>query len=100
MSERRRPLLAIVYGENSAAAMSLSEAALPLCDIAWVVDSSEMTDARMLRLVRKLGQIVDVSGLSDEEAVDAVRTLRPDGIVAYADAHIARASCRSLSSTL
>ncbi len=33
-----------------------------------------------------------MSGLSDKEAVDAVRTLRPDGIVAYADAHIALAS--------
>jgi biotin carboxylase len=92
MSERRRPLLAIVYGENSAAAMSLSEAAAPLCDIAWVIDTSEMADTKLLRLVRKLGQIVDVAGLSDEEAVDAVRTVQPDGIVAYADAHIARAS--------
>jgi biotin carboxylase len=92
MSEPRRPLLAIVYGEGSASAMSLSGSAAALCDIAWVVDSTEMADAKMLRLVRKLGQTVDLAGLSDEEAVRAVRTLQPDGIVAYADAHIARAS--------
>ena len=92
MIERRRRLLAIVYGEGSASAMSLSGAAVSVCDIAWVVDSTEMTDTKMLRLVRKLGHTVDLAGLSDEEAVDAVRALQPDGIVAYADAQIARAS--------
>ena len=35
-------------------------------DIAWVVDSTEMTDNKMLRLVRKLGHTVDLAGLSDE----------------------------------
>lgn len=92
MSEPRRPLLAIVYGDGSASAMSLSGSAASLCDIAWVIDSTEMADAKMLRLLRKLGQTVDLAGLSDEDAVDAVRALQPDGIVAYADAHIARAS--------
>ena len=81
--------MAIVYGEGSASAMSLSGAAVSVCDIAWVVDSTEMTDTKMLRLVRKLGHTVDLAGLSDEAAVDAVRALRPDGIVAYADAQIA-----------
>jgi biotin carboxylase len=84
--------LAIVYGDGSASAMSLSGSAASLCDIAWVIDSTEMADAKMLRLLRKLGQTVDLAGLSDEDAVDAVRALQPDGIVAYADAHIARAS--------
>lgn len=92
MSEPRRRLLAIVYGEGSASAMSLSGSSASLCDIAWVVDSTEIADAKMLRLLRKLGQIVDLAGLSDKEAVDALRALQPDGIVAYADAHIARAS--------
>ena len=91
MTEPRK-LLAIVYGEGSAAPMSLSASAVPLCDIAWVIDSTEMTDPRMLRLVRKLGRTVDLAGLSEEQAVEAVRALQPDGIVAYADAHIARAA--------
>jgi len=92
VSGTRRPLLAVVYGEGSAPAMSLSGSAASVCDIAWVVDSTEMTDPKMLRLVRKLGRTIDLAGLSEEEAVAAVRAAQPDGIVAYADAHIARAS--------
>ena len=46
----------------------------------------------MVRLLRKLGTTIDVAGMSDDEAADALRPLGPDGIVAYADAHIATAS--------
>ena len=72
--------------------MSLSEAASSLCDIAWVVDSSEMEDTSTLRLLRKLGQIIDRAGMSEEEAVHAIRRAEPQGIVAYADAQIGIAS--------
>ena len=88
----QRPTLAIVYGHGSAPAMSLSAAASSVCDIAWVVDASSITDASMLRLLRKLGTIVDIAGLSEEQAATAVKELRPQGIVAYADAQIATAA--------
>lgn len=87
-----RPMLAIVYGEGSAPAMSLSAAASSLCDIAWVVDSTAMRDTSMLRLLRKLGTIVEMAGLSDEQVGAALKELHPDGIVAYADAQIATAA--------
>ena len=82
------PTLAVVYGDGSAPAMSLTAAAAPLCDIAWVVDSSATRDASTLRLLRKLGTVIDLAGLSEQEAAAAVRVQRPDGIVAYADAQI------------
>jgi biotin carboxylase len=88
----QRPTLAIVYGHGSAPAMSLSAAASSVCDIAWVVDASSITDASMLRLLRKLGTIVDIAGLSEEQAATAVKELRPQGIVAYADPQIATAA--------
>ncbi len=87
-----RPTLAIVYGQGSAPAMSLSAAASSVCDIAWVVDATATPDASMLRLLRRLGTIVDIAGLSEEQAATAVKELRPDGIVAYADAQIATAA--------
>jgi biotin carboxylase len=91
MTTVRRPILAIVYGEASVSAMALSAAAADLCDIVWVVDSGQM-GKWLLRLIGKLGTLVDVAGLSAAAAAEAVRLQRPDGIVAYADEHIGRAT--------
>lgn len=88
----RRPVLAIVYGDGSASAMSLSESAASLCDIVWVIDSGVMSNRSMIRLLRKLGKVVDIADLSEADAAAAVRSMQPDGIVAYADAQIATAS--------
>jgi len=72
--------------------MSLSASAAPLCDIVWVIDSHEMNDTSMIRLVRKLGRTIDIADMSEDEAADSLRALHPDGIVAYADPQIATAS--------
>lgn len=87
-----RPVLAIAYGEGSASAMKLSEPAREVCDLVWVVDSSKIDDSTMLRLLRKLGTTIDVAGMSPDEAADAVRPSKPDGVVAYADAQMTLAS--------
>jgi hypothetical protein len=87
-----RPVLAIVYGAGSVSAMKLAGPARDVCDIVWVVDSSEFDDTTMMRLLRKLGTTVDVAGLSPREAADTLRPLQPNGIVAYADPQIALAS--------
>ena len=72
--------------------MALSEAASPLCDIVWVLNSLEMRDTTMIRLLKRLGQVVDVSGHTVAEAAHVLRATHPDGIVAFADAQIALAS--------
>jgi len=81
-----------VFGKGSSSALKLSEAARDVCDLVWVVDSDELDDAVMLRLLGKLGATLDTAGLSDDAAAAALRRMRPDGIVAYADAQIATAS--------
>jgi glutathione synthase/RimK-type ligase-like ATP-grasp enzyme len=88
----RRPVLAIVYGKGASSPFALSENASARCDIVWVVDSVEFDDPLMLRLLRKLGRVLDTAGMSDDEAAEALRTFQPDGITAYADAHMAPAS--------
>ena len=88
----QRPVLAIAYGGQSASALKLSEPARARCDIVWVVDSSTFGDTAMFRLLRKLGTVVDVAGLSEDAAAAALAPLRPDGIVAYADSEMATAS--------
>ncbi len=87
-----RPLLAIVYGDGSTSAMVLAEAAAPVCDIVWVVDSDRTSQKWMLRLVRKLGQTLDIASMSEEEAAAALGLLRPDGIVAYGEVQLETAS--------
>src|SRR5579862_1586084 len=92
MTGNDRPTLAIVFGEGSAPAMSLSAAATSLCDIAWVVDSAATRDASMMRLLRKLGTTVDVAGLSHGEVLAPAQGEGPDGTVAFAHPPIAPAS--------
>ena len=92
MTSSRHPLLAIVHGEGSVSPMKLSASAAALCDIVWVLDSSEPDGASAIRLLRKMGTAVDVAGMSEDEAADALRPLQPDGIAAYADRQLAAAS--------
>lgn len=92
MSTDRRPVLAIVLGEGFGSPIQLSQSAAAICDVIWVVDSSTQTEASTPRLLRKLGTIVDIVGMSQDEAADALRVFRPDGIIAYGDHLIPTAS--------
>ncbi len=62
------------------------------CDLVWVIDSSAVTSEWFLVLLRRLGTTIDIAGMSDDEAADALRPCRPDGIIAYADSLIPTAS--------
>jgi biotin carboxylase len=92
MTASGRPLVAIVHGEGSVSPMKLSASAAALCDVVWVIDSSEPNGTSAIRLLRKLGTAVDVAGMSEDEVAEALRPLQPDGIAAYADQQLAAAS--------
>ena len=92
MTSSPRRVVAIVFGNRSAPAMSLAEAASSLCDIVWVVNSREMSDPTMVRLLKKLGRVVDISDMTPSAAAEVVGSTQPDGIVAFGDAQIATAS--------
>jgi biotin carboxylase len=91
VSSRSRPVLAIVHGEDLGAPLLMAESAAPVCDLAWVIDSSEM-GAWLPRLLRKLGTTIDIAGMSMADAAQALRPVKPDGIVAYGDHLIPTAS--------
>ncbi|MGD0379007.1 MAG: hypothetical protein ABSC30_03380 [Acidimicrobiales bacterium] len=92
MTASTRPLVAIVHGEGSVSPMKLSASAAGLCDVVWVIDSSEPDGTSAIRLLRKLGTVVDVAGMSEDEVAEALRPLHPDGVAAYADKQLAAAS--------
>lgn len=72
--------------------MVLKEAAASVCDLVWLVDTGEENATWNLRFLRKLGQAIDIAGMSMDEAAAALRPLQPDGIVAYSDARMVAAS--------
>jgi hypothetical protein len=84
----RRPALVIAHGEGSVSALVLAAVAEPICDLVWLVDSGEPGGSSMLRVLRRLGTVVDAAGLSEDAVAGALGPLGPEGIVAYADRQI------------
>ncbi len=79
------PRLAFVYHPRSFPTMAIKEAAEGVCELIWVIDSNDPEIGSMARLLGRLGDLVDIAGLSLEEAATAVAGARPDGILALAD---------------
>lgn len=65
--------------------MQLVEAASDLCGIIWLIDESGPDSAFTSRLLKKVGTVVNMAGLSMQETVSLLRTHSPDGLVAYRD---------------
>ena len=79
------PRLAFVYHPRSFPTMAIREAAEGVCELIWVVDTSDPEIGSMARLLGRLGELVDISGMSLEDAAAAVTATRPDGILALAE---------------
>jgi biotin carboxylase len=80
--------LAFVYHPQSFGTFALAKAAQRICDLVWVADTSVPGVSSMSRLLSRLGELVDVGGLSVEEAAAAVAAARPDGILALHDSQL------------
>jgi biotin carboxylase len=68
--------------------LQIAEAASGLCEILWLIDESVPENAFTSRLLRKLGNVVNLAGQSPEETVSVLRGHSPDGVVAYRDEDI------------
>jgi len=84
-SSGRAPTLAVVYHPASFSVFQLTEAARDLCELVWVVDRDVDDTAAAVRVLRKFGTVVDVSGMDAERAAAAVRGVRPAGITTFKD---------------
>jgi biotin carboxylase len=84
-SSSGRPRLAFAYHPRSFGTMAIAEAAEGICELIWIVDTTEPEMGSMSRLLRRLGDVVDVADMSLEQAAAAVAGARPDGILALAD---------------
>jgi biotin carboxylase len=83
---RSRPLVAVGYGLRCVPVMQLAEAAAGLCDLLWMIDTTVAGMAEMADLLNRFGPVIDVGGLSTEEAVKSLAAYDPDGMTTYLDA--------------
>ncbi len=84
-AERELPLLAFAYHPRSFGTMAIAEAAEGNCRLLWIVDTSDPEVGSMARFLRRVGSVVDVTGMELEEAARAVAACKPEAILALAD---------------
>jgi biotin carboxylase len=65
--------------------MAIKEAADGICELIWIVDTTDPEISSMSRLLRRIGDVVDVAGMPLEDAAGAIAASRPHGILALAD---------------
>ncbi|UOE42768.1 ATP-grasp domain-containing protein [Agromyces larvae] len=82
------PTLAYVYHPESFAPLSIIEAAESVCQLVWIVDSSQPAVATLRRLLERFGPVVDAAGRSLAAVAESVRDHAPDGIVSLHDADL------------
>jgi biotin carboxylase len=83
---RTRPLVAVGYGPRCVPVMQLAGAAAGLCDLLWIIDTAMPGIAEMADLLNRFGPVVDIEGMSTEQAVKVLADWEPDGITTYLDA--------------
>lgn len=79
------PRVVLLYDPRSISPMVISEGAAGICRIIWVVDSSDEVMSPLIRLLRRLGDVVDSAGLEPASLASALRPLAPQGIVTQSD---------------
>ena len=89
-SGRDRPLLAVVYDLGAAGAAEILSAARAVCDVVFVCDRGSQYVAERFPAMSEYADVCDVTGLSVEEAVDALAAVRPDGITTFSEGQLAR----------
>jgi hypothetical protein len=78
------PRLAVFLDSASASIMEVYEAARDTCRIVWVVGWSP--DFPSTRVLARFGEVVDVSSLTPEGAIDRLAATQIDGVVVFNDA--------------
>ena len=81
--------LVVPYDAATTSVFAVSEAADDLCDIVWLVDFAEPGMDQAARLMRRIGTVVDITGMTVGEMVTAVGETGPSGVMAVNDRRLA-----------
>lgn len=83
------PRVVVVYGASSVNPMVLAEAAAQApCRLVWVVDGSDHFLSPLVRLLRRIGDVVDSAGLDAEAIADVLVPLSPAGITTFSEEYM------------
>ncbi len=93
LTERARPLVAVGYGPRCVPVMQLVEAAAGLCDVLWMIDTAVPGMSEMADLLNRFGPVVDLKGMSAEQAIKILADWEPDGMTTYLDAGMVEIAC-------
>ena len=77
--------MAVVHHDRSVAPLELFQAVGDAAELLWVLDDSLVSDDALVRLLGRLGTVVDIAGLDDDEASAHLAEYQPDGIVSFVD---------------
>src|SRR5271170_5757135 len=80
--------MAVVYDAASFSPMVLSEAAAGTCRLVWVVDGSDAVMAPLVRLLRRIGDVVDTAGNEDGSIATALEAHEAAGILTFSEAQM------------
>jgi biotin carboxylase len=83
------PVLAVLYSPSNTPALAFNEASNNLWQTAWVIDQTlDPVAEEQLRVLRRFGRVVDVSGMGESAARDALRAVGASGIMVFTEAHM------------
>jgi biotin carboxylase len=85
------PRLAVMDHPNSFFPLELRNQVGDCAELVWVVDSSRVPNG-MLRLLRRLGPVVDTDGQSLDDTARELTELGTQGVVSFVDDHIVDAA--------
>ena len=79
------PRVAVLHHAESFFPLTLADWVGDAFELVWVVDAPLSGDDATVRLLRKLGPVVDVSGLDTDSAAARLRDQRVDGVVSFCE---------------
>jgi hypothetical protein len=82
------PRVAVAYDAASFSPMVLAEAAAGTCRLVWVVDGSDAVMAPLVRLLRRIGDVVDTAGIGARSIATALGVHEPAGILTFSEAQM------------
>jgi biotin carboxylase len=83
-----RPKVAVLHHPRSFFPTDLHHQVGDIFEVLWVADQSCVEDAATIRLMRRLGTVVDIAGLDVDQAAGRLAEHAPEGIVTFVDDHV------------
>lgn len=91
MRDDRRPRLAVVFNPQ-VLVLQLVEAAAGARSFIWLVDRATADVDASSRLLRRMGTVLDITGLDVAQAAEQLASHAPDGIIAFDEVELMRAA--------